>query len=218
MVKTLEEQYLRKQYAVSTMHIDYPCKIQHGHLGRSLEDDKKIIDYFKQFRKDNPDYEPSNLTGWRTSWKAHLDHHEILEELMMDILDWHNMNVSHPRNELDVPGLIKQQRDFELHAEVWYSEYNKGDRADEHNHGTISRTSFVYYLDCEPDGSPLTFVKKAIPKYGNYKTVEEYHLQAYPGMVVFFPSFLDHKVYPTTSKRYVLAGNINDIIYKTPDA
>ena len=42
MVKTLEEQYLRKQHAVSTLHIDYPCKVQHGHLGRSLGDSVQI--------------------------------------------------------------------------------------------------------------------------------------------------------------------------------
>ena len=55
--------------------------------------------------------------------------------------------------------------------------------------------------------------------YGAFpKTVELYNLNTYPGMIVFFPSFLHHRVDPTRSKRYVLAGNINDIIYKTPDA
>jgi hypothetical protein len=217
MVETIKDRKLIKNHAVSTLFVDYPCKVQHGHIGRTLEDDKPIIEYFKKLRKEQPDYEATNLTSWRTSWEAHLEHHDILSELMMDIIQWHNSHVSHPRNDY-VHEQIKQLQDFNLDAEVWYTEYDKGDKADEHHHGHISRTSFVYYLDCQPDGSPLTFVKKAIPQYGLYQSVEEFHLQAYPGMIVFFPSFLHHKVYPTRSKRYVLAGNINDIIYKTPDA
>jgi hypothetical protein len=36
-------------------------------------------------------------------------------------------------------------------------------------------------------------------------------LQVSPGMLVMFPGFLNHKVKPTESYRYVIAGNINDI-------
>ena len=208
---------IRKSYAVSTMYVDHPCKIQHGFLGRTLKDDKPIIKYFQDIRKKNPEMKKSDLSSWRTGWEAHLDHHDILNELMMDIIRWHNVNVMTPRNDY-IHEQIKEHEDFDIDAEVWYTEYDVNDKADEHDHGLISRTSFVYYLDCEADGSPLTFVKKAVPQYGFYHTVEEFHLQPYPGMIVFFPSFLHHKVYPTTSKRYVLAGNINDIIYKTPDA
>lgn len=218
MVKTLGQRNIKVNDTVSTLFVDYPCPIRHGHLGRTKQEDKVIIDYFKKYKADNPDYEPSNLSGWRTTWNAHIDHEQILSGLMMDILQWHNTNVSHPRNDY-VPDFIKQKQDFDLDAEVWYTEYDKGDYADEHHHGTVSRTSFVYYLDCEDDGSPLTFVKKATPMYGAFpKTVELFNLNTYPGMIVFFPSFLHHRVDPTRSKRYVLAGNINDIIYKTPDA
>lgn len=208
---------LTKNFSVSTTYVDHPCKIQHGFLGRSLNDDKPIIKYFKDIRKQNPEYKKSDLSSWRTDWEAHIEHHDILNELMMDIIRWHNLHVMPPRNDY-IHEQLKAQEDFDIDAEVWYTEYDVNDKADEHHHGQISRTSFVYYLDCEPGGSPLTFVKKAVPQYGLYQSVEEFDLQTYPGMIVFFPSFLHHKVYPTTSKRYVLAGNINDIIYKTPDA
>ena len=120
MVKTLGQRNIKVNDTVSTLFVDYPCPVRHGHLGRTKQEDKAIIDYFKKYKADNPDYEPSNLSGWRTTWNAHIDHEQILSGLMMDILQWHNANVSHPRNDY-VPDFIKQQQDFDFVAKNYKS-------------------------------------------------------------------------------------------------
>ena len=105
------------------------------------------------------------------------------------------------------------EESYDIDAEVWFAEYLKGDSADEHNHTWSSRSSFVYYLDVEDNGSPLTFVQKHWRNNGEINTVREIDLDVKRGTLVMFPSFVDHKVRETRSKRYVIAGNINDIIH-----
>lgn len=214
-MQTLKYQTHKQQNALSTLYIDHPIAVKHGHLGRTVKQDQKIIDYFDKLKLENPEIRSdSNLTGWKTEWNAHVEHQEVLNNLMIEILRWYNYHVSHPRND-HIPEPFKEGENYDLDAEVWYTEYQPGDRADEHTHGSVSRTSFVYYLHTDDEGSPLTFVQKGKAQYSDFPTTQgEIHLPTYSGMLVMFPSFMYHKVHPTKTVRNVLAGNINDILYR----
>jgi hypothetical protein len=71
----------------------------------------------------------------------------------------------------------------------------------------------VYYLDVGENSSPLTFVQLEDQK-NELQKVDEIHLPVYNDMIVMFPSIVHHKVYASKTKRYILAGNINDISYE----
>lgn len=214
-MQTLKYQTQKQINSMSTLYIDHPIPVRHGHLGRNVKQDQKIINYFNELKESNPDIrDDSNLTGWKTDWNAHIDHEKVLGDLVDDIIRWHNCYISHPRND-HVPQPFKMEERYDLDAEVWYTEYQPGDRADEHTHGTVSRTSFVYYLHTDDESAPLTFVQKGMAQYSSFPSTQaEIHLPTYSGMIVFFPSFMYHKVNPTKTVRNIVAGNINDIIYK----
>ena len=97
--------------------------------------------------------------------------------------------------------------------EVWFQESLPGQGCPQHEHGTLSRYSWVYYLDVGENNSPLTFIEMKETKNEVFP-VDEIHLPVYNDMVVMFPSNIHHKVYPVNATRYILAGNINDIAQK----
>ena len=98
-------------------------------------------------------------------------------------------------------------------AEVWFAEYQPGDCAEEHDHAGQSRTSFCYYLDAETNSSPLTFVQKEWTNNGPM-TVSKTNLPVAQGLLAMWPSVLKHEVAKTDKRRYIIAGNINDLSYK----
>jgi len=212
-METFKDKNIIRHPAVSTIYMDYPAPIKHTVLPRTKEQDKKIIDYFLDLKKQGTQDRLSNVTGWKSSWKSHIEHPEVLRDLIHQIAQFHVSYFAKPRNDGEVPDFIKEAENYDIDAEVWFAEYLKGDSADEHNHTWISRSSFVYYLDVEDNGSPLTFVQKHWRNNGEINTVREIDLDVKRGTLVMFPSFVDHKVRETRSKRYVIAGNINDIIH-----
>lgn len=212
-METFKDKNIIRHPAVSTIYIDYPAPIKHTVLPRTKEQDKKIIDYFLDLKKQGTQDRLSNVTGWKSSWKSHIEHSEVLDELIYQIAQFYVSYFAKPRNDSDVPDFVKEAENYDIDAEVWFAEYLKGDSADEHNHTWNSRSSFVYYLDVEDNGSPLTFVQKHWRNSGEINTVREIDLDVKRGTLVMFPSFVDHKVRETRSKRYVIAGNINDIIH-----
>lgn len=199
--------------ACSTTYMNFPVPIKHGSLGRKIRDNQKIIDYFLEQKEQGNGHTPGNGQGWKTDWHIHLDHKEVLNDLILDIVRWHNYHVSDPRNS-DIPEPMKQQENFDLDANVWFQEYLPGQISPMHDHGTLSRTSWVYYLKVEDDSSPLTFVRKNIDRFGDISFEDDIHLPVFNDMLVMFPSYLLHSVYPCDTVRYVLAGNFNDISYR----
>ena len=212
-MQTFKDKNIIKQTAVSTIYVDYPAPIKHTTLNRSKKQDAEIIKFFLALKEQGVEDRVSNITGWKSSWDSHIKYPEILGQLIHDIAEFHINYFSPPRNSANVPELVKNEGNYDIDAEVWFAEYLAGDSADEHNHTWSSKSSFVYYLDISEGGSPLTFVQKHWRNHGAIDSVREIDLVVHPGTLVLFPSFLDHKVKPTKSKRYVIAGNINDIIH-----
>ena len=214
-MQTFRDKNIIKQSAVSTVYIDYPAPIKHTVLSRTKNEDKEIIDFFLDLKNKGTEDRLSNITGWKSDWKSHILYPDVLGELLHEVAQFHVNYFCPPRNSHEVPDFVKSAENYDIDAEVWFAEYLPNDSADEHNHTWSSKSSFVYYLDVEEEGSPLTFVQKHWRNHGAIDTVKEIDLNVGRGTLVLFPSFLDHKVKPTRSKRYVVAGNINDIVYLT---
>ena len=193
----------------STLYISNPVAIRHGPLGMQKQQSKEIVEYFLKLKdKDTPKNQ-----SWKTNHHIHLDHN-ILDNVLDQIHLWYCNNVVGPRG----PKFMQDQKwpntkFFDIDAEVWFQESLPGQGCPQHEHGTLSRYSWVYYLDVGENNSPLTFIEMKETKNEVFP-VDEVHLPVYNDMVVMFPSNIHHKVYPVNATRYILAGNINDITYR----
>ena len=104
-----------------------------------------------------------------TDWKECFDIKEFrtIGDWVYKIIQGFNLN-------------IDQIYDLKL-KELWGQYYKKGDYQSTHTHNPLS-WSFVYYVNAPKGSSPLVFTssnKKIFPK---------------PGMLVLFPSWLEHYV------------------------
>ena len=195
----------------STFYISHPISIRHGQLGYSNR--KEIIDYFLDLKQKGDGVPPQEDRGWKTDWEIHLNH-RILDKLLDMVHLWYCKHIVGPRGPSFIVKSNFQNTDkFNIDANVWFQEYLPGQVSPQHEHGTLSRYSWVYYLDVGENSSPLTFVELKDNK-NELQKVDEIHLPVYNDMIVMFPSIAHHKVYPCKTKRYVLAGNINDICYE----
>ncbi len=83
-------------------------------------------------------------------------------------------------------------------TDCWGACYKKGDSCRPHAHHPAI-WSFVYYVDAEPDDSPLVFPTRQNAIYPN------------SGLMIVFPGWVTHSVPPQEKdkERIVIAGNIS---------
>lgn len=206
------------KFNTSTFYFSHPCPIRHGTLPRESFKDKEIVDYFLKFKETQPNNDVAQH-GWRTDSFIHMEHAEVLQELLDQIHLWYCNNICRPRG----PEFIAQDiahftdtKDLVIDANIWFQESLPGQVCQQHDHGTLARFSWVYYLDVEKDPAPLTFVERK--QVGDeIMNAGEQHLAVHNKMIVMFPSFIHHLVKPAMDKRYILAGNINDITFGVED-
>lgn len=193
----------------STLYISHPTAIRHGPLGVNKQSRQSIVEHFLKLKDKS---QPTN-ESWKTGHDIHLDH-DILNPLLDQIHLWYCHNVVGPRGPKFITDQIWHDTgNLDIDAEVWFQESLPGQGCPQHEHGTLSRCSWVYYLDVGESNNPLTFVEMQESKNEIFP-VDEVNLPVYNDMVVMFPSTIHHKVYPVNTTRYILAGNINDITYR----
>ena len=193
----------------STLYISHPTAIRHGPLGVNKQSRQSIVEHFLKLKDES---QPTN-ESWKTGHDIHLDH-DILNPLLDQIHLWYCHNVVGPRGPKFITNQIwPDTGNLDIDAEVWFQESLPGQGCPQHEHGTLSRCSWVYYLDVGESNNPLTFVEMQESKNEIFP-VDEVNLPVYNDMVVMFPSTIHHKVYPVNTTRYILAGNINDITYR----
>jgi hypothetical protein len=195
--------------ATSEFYISHPLPIRHTILNRTVEQDQEIINYFLKYKDGSPQ-RISNLSGWKTDTKIHLTDFEVIKNLLLDVF---NLSLSFHGMRNTNKMFITPESKIDVDAEVWFAEYQPGDCAEEHDHAGQSRTSFCYYLDAETNSSPLTFVQKEWTNNGPM-TVSKTNLPVAQGLLAMWPSVLKHEVAKTDKRRYIIAGNINDLSYK----
>ena len=126
-----------------------------------------------------------------------------------DMTDWF-MQKQHPQFQLvgDVAiELAKRESPYDMAMELfdcWGVIYQKDDWTKAHDHWPHP-WSFVYYIRCGADDSPLAFPD-------GYQG--EHHLKPVSGDMILFPGHLRHKVPRQThdSERIIVAGNISPML------
>lgn len=201
------------EYTNSTYYITSPIPIKQGKLGRSSELNKSLVDYFiSEYKNKNMGEFPGNGQGWKFQWDDETD--PKLNQLLSQIYAWFIKHVSVPRNSKNFHPEIVSDLRIKVDASVWIQESKPGQGCPIHNHGTVSRTSWVYYLDVGDNPNPLSFPKVVLNDHGEQSIVDYFNIPVYNDSIIMFPGFLPHMVYPSNSTRYIIAGNINDIMYE----
>ena len=149
----------------------------------TLDDHQKINKELKniisEFRKKYPESDNSNVKAWH----SHFDTHK-----------------KEPKFNMLIDRIMDASRDFirvkcTLYPlNFWVMEYEKGNHTLKHNHWPAT-LSGVYYIDVEENSSPIIFENNFTVKPKN-------------GMLLLFPSIVNHEVPPSNGKRIVASINL----------
>ena len=139
----------------------------------------KLKNIISDFRKEYPESDNSNVKAWH----SHFDTHK-----------------KEPKFNILIDKILKKSQEFlevnfNLHLlNFWVMEYEKGNHAIRHNHWPAT-LSGVYYIDVEENSSPIIFENNFVIKPKN-------------GMLLLFPSIVNHEVPPSKGKRIVASINL----------
>jgi len=132
----------------------------------------------------------SDCQNHSTNVKADMSSWRIWEEtnLFNDFLDWSLQSInSHP--------LAVYLESWTI-SSAWLAKYKEGESTRPHMHFP-AHLSFVYFLKCSEESSPLN--------------IEGVDIEAKEGRLIVFPSLMFHSVSSTPAERIVLAGNIEKV-------
>ena len=165
------------------MEVDKKLPIFSTILANKDAINKDLISFISEYKKENPTSRQTNVKcDWRSPWKLHED--SRFKEFVDLLIDKCNFVCRYHLN-----------RDSQFQCtSMWAMQYETGSHALPHDHFP-SNISAVYYVDVEPDSSPIIFEDRVMFKPEN-------------GLLVLFPSILGHQVPPTHSKRMVISANL----------
>ena len=161
------------------MKIQAETEIAMYTLDNHQELNNKLKKIISDFRKEYPESDNSNVKAWH----SHFDTHE-----------------KEPKFNILIDKIFKKSQEFleinlNLHlVNFWVMEYEKGNHAVKHNHWPAT-LSGVYYIDVEENSSPIIFENNFVIKPKN-------------GMLLLFPSIVNHEVPPSKGKRIVASINL----------
>ena len=164
------------------MKIQAETEIAMYTLDNHQELNNKLKKIISDFRKEYPESDNSNVKAWH----SHFDTH-----------------VKEPKFNILIDRVMDASKDFinikcNLYLlNFWVMEYEKGNHAVKHNHWPAS-LSGVYYIDVEENSSPIIFDNNFVIKPKN-------------GMLLLFPSIVNHEVPPSKGKRIVASFNLQFI-------
>ena len=148
-------------------------------LDNYQELNNNLKNIFSDFRKKYPESDTNNVIGWH----SHFDTH-----------------IKEPKFNILIDKIVDVSMDFikikcNLYPlNFWVMEYGKGNYAKRHNHWPAT-LSGVYYIDVEENSSPIIFENNFVIKPRN-------------GMLLLFPSIVNHEVPPSQGKRIVASINL----------
>ena len=149
----------------------------------TLENYKELNNELKkiilEFRKKYPESDTSNVKAWHSHFDTHFKEPKF--KILIDKI----MDASKK--------FIKIECDL-IPLNFWVMEYEKGNHALKHNHWPAT-LSAVYYIDVEENSSPIIFENDIVINPKN-------------GMLILFPSIVNHEVPPSKGKRIVASINL----------
>ena len=164
------------------MKIQAETEIAMYTLDNHQELNNKLKKIISNFRKEYPESDNTNVKAWH----SHFDTH-----------------VKEPKFNILIDRVMDASKDFinikcNLYLlNFWVMEYEKGNHTVKHNHWPAT-LSGIYYIDVEENSSPIIFENNFAIKPKN-------------GMLLLFPSIVNHEVPPTKGKRIVASFNLQFI-------
>ena len=164
------------------MKIQAETEIAMYTLDNHQELNNKLKKIISNFRKEYPESDNTNVKAWH----SHFDTH-----------------VKEPKFNILIDRVMDASKDFinikcNLYLlNFWVMEYEKGNHTVKHNHWPAT-LSGIYYIDVEENSSPIIFENNFVIKPKN-------------GMLLLFPSIVNHEVPPSKGKRIVASFNLQFI-------
>ena len=170
---------------------------------------KTIVDDYEEFninlkdailkhRELNPESNKSNVKAWHSSYHTHKinPHFQPLIDLTLGAC-----------NFISVGDFVGHAYDIKYEViNLWTMMYEDSEWTTRHSHFP-STFSACYYVDVEPDCAPIIF--ESIQNDGVNDYNQPLEIQPENGMLLIWPSMLEHEVPPTKGKRMAISMNIN---------
>ena len=194
------------------MHLFFSTPIWSAQINNYKDLNEEMYDYILNLREQNPEgIKKSNFNGW------HSKDFDLNDEIPKKFINVVSSNISTSFNDMDWD--IEKQ--IIKIKSIWAIINEKGASNERHHHGN-SALSAAYYVrapkDCGDivfyDPRPAPVFSHPIAKKANILNATVNSITPDEGLLVLFPSYLDHSVKPNISsnQRIVISFNVNLII------
>lgn len=195
------------------MHLFFSTPIWSTKIDNYKDVNEEMYNYILNLKEQNPEgVKKSNFNGW------HSKDFDLNDEVPKKFINAVSSNINTTFNDMDWD--IEKQ--IIKIKSIWAIINEKGASNERHHHGN-SALSAAYYVrapkDCGDivfyDPRPAPVFSHPIAKKPNILNATVNSITPDEGLLVLFPSYLDHSVKPNLSsnQRIVISFNVN-LIYK----
>ena len=195
------------------MHLFFSTPIWSTKIDNYKDVNEEMYNYILNLKEQNPEgVKKSNFNGW------HSKDFDLNDEVPKKFINAVSSNINTTFNDMDWD--IEKQ--IIKIKSIWAIINEKGASNERHHHGN-SALSAAYYVrapkDCGNivfyDPRPAPVFSHPIAKKPNILNATVNSITPDEGLLVLFPSYLDHSVKPNLSsnQRIVISFNVN-LIYK----
>ena len=193
----------------NNMHLFFSSPIWASKIDNYEKINDSMLKYIIKLREDDPSgVNKSNFKGW------HSKDFDLKNEVTINFIEGIKKNINFALNDMNWD-LDKQSVNIN---NLWAIINEKGAWNQKHHHSN-SDLSAAYYVSAHEncgdivfyDPRPAPVYKHPIPKSPNKLNATVNSIKPEAGMLVLFPSYLEHSVNPNLSnkKRVVISFNIN---------
>jgi len=195
------------------MHLFFSTPIWSTKIANYKDVNEELLNYISNLREQNPEgIRKSNTNGW------HSKDFDLNDETPKKFINAVSSNINTAFNDMDWD--IEKQ--IIKIKSIWVIINEKGASNERHHHGN-SALSAAYYVhapkDCGDivfyDPRPAPVFSHPIAKKPNILNATVNSITPAEGLLLLFPSYLDHSVKPNLSsnQRIVISFNVN-LIHK----
>jgi len=191
------------------MHLFFSTPVWASKIDNYVNINKELVEYIKELKNKDPDGKKvSNVEGW------HSKDFNLNDEVPKKFFSASSKNIQQAFNDMNwdlESQVVKIQS-------VWTIINKKGAFNERHNHGN-SDLSAAYYVQAPLNCGDIVFYDpRPAPVYNHPKSKNSNILNAtvnslkpQEGLLVLFPSYLEHSVKPNLSNesRIVISFNVN---------
>ena len=191
------------------MHLFFSTPIWSSKIEKYQVVNNNMLNYIDNLQKKDPDgIIKSNFKGW------HSKNFDLKDDEPKNFIENIKLNINNAINDM---GWDLQTQEVKI-SNMWAIINTKGSLNQKHHHSN-SDLSAAYYVSAEKncgdivfyDPRPARIYKHPIAKNPNTLNATINSISPEAGMLVLFPSYLEHSVNPNLSdnKRIVISFNLN---------